>query len=400
MAIAIGKQVIEVALRVLVRSNTSILGRDGMSEQNHIVVDARMLGNSGIGTYLQQVLDGLVDRFRWTLLGDLEVIERMPWADRVQGLTCSVPVYSPLEHWSLPRLVPECDLFWSPHYNTPWRVRQARVRVVTLHDVNHLALPDVLNGYKRLYARMLINNACRQADKVITVSNFSAQEIVRYTVCAEEKIEVIPNGVAPSSLGFTTPSQAMELLERLKGEPAFLFVGNLKPHKNLMFLLRAFVSFRKNYPKAHLIVVGNIRKIRHPDEEALKALSSIDDEANIHLLESIPDSDLVYLYQNCRALVCPSLYEGFGLPVAEAMSAACPVVVSDIAVFHELCADAAVYFDPKSEQTLENALEKLLADAPLRESCRQKSQERSERFSWESSCAAHAEVFLDLLNDE
>lgn len=301
-----------------------------------IVVDARMEQHGGIGTYLRSLRPHLESSSdEWVFLTP----------DRV-----SAKIYTLREQFDLPRAIEECDLFWSPHFNVPLRNVQARARVVTMHDVYHLDHFDEMSLAKRLYAKHFYKRAISLSDLVITVSHFSKERILFHFPEAEGKIEVIHSGC-----------DHLEEEEEMEGLPDdyFLFVGSSKPHKNFQAVQTAMQAI----PEAHLVAAG------------------------MPPLGKVSDAKLKTLYKRAKALIFPSLYEGWGLPPIEAMRLGCPVIASNRASIPEACGDAALFFDPEKPEELVQCMKKV--DRSLVE----KGRARANELTWKRAAKKHLELF-------
>lgn len=267
----------------------------------------------------------------------------------------------------MPFIVPECDIFWSPHYNLPLAPLRARKKIVTIHDIYHVE--GYVSLLKRFYAQQMVKRVVRGADHLITVSRFSQEQILKFTKAPEEKISMIYLG---ASRGHAVD------LNYLLPKRYFLYVGNLAPHKNVKRLLLAFDLVRRKIPDLKLVVVT---RNPAPFHEGLVVLN--------HVL----DAELPTLYARACALIHPSLYEGFGLTPLEAMSAGCPVIVSQVASLPEVCEDSALYINPYHVSEIAAAMEKIVQDESFRDGLIKKGLTRSSHFSWEKTAEAHIRVF-------
>ena len=161
-----------------------------------LCIDARMIFSSGIGTYLKNLLLALKSSpFKCRLLMDPACIEKLSWLSHFEIIPLSAGIYSIQEQLKLPLLIPKCDLFWSPHYNVPVLPIRAKKRLVTIHDVYHLAYFSTLKWKEKVYAKGVISRAVKVSDQIITDSFFSEAEILKYTRAKKAKISVIPLGV-------------------------------------------------------------------------------------------------------------------------------------------------------------------------------------------------------------
>lgn len=329
-----------------------------------VALDARMVEHSGIGRFLQFLIPWLQRQpgVELLLLGDPEKLKAYP----AKVIRLRTPIYSPFEQWELWRKVPACDIFWSPHYNAPvWEV-PARLRVVNVHDVFHLSEHSDLSGPKRAYAAWLMQNAARRADLVIAGSQTTAHELakhLRLNAIDLKKVRVNYYAIDPqfrparASSGRTLP---------IKG-PFLLYVGNVKPHKNIEGLLRAFAQIKPEHPRLKLVLVGNRVGFITGLPVLEKLLHELGLGSEVVFTGRISDPTLVELYQHAEALVFPSFYEGFGYPPLEAMACHCPVLISAIPALLETSGKAALSVDPRSVTSLAKGLRRIVKDRKLRQ---------------------------------
>ncbi len=345
---------------------------------------------SGIGTYLRQTVPRIFIRERGmspALLGDIPVLESLPVDPSVSPrfIDCQAPIYSVREQFALRRAHPaDTDLFWSPHYNIPLSHRGKLV--VTVHDVLHLARPDFVRGrHRTMYSRAMFEAVRRKAAAVICVSAFSADELTRLTGIGRQQISVIHNGVDSSWFSARSP-------ERPWPTPYFVYVGNVKPHKNLARLIRAFGSVAAGIPHDLVIVGRRDGFITGAPDVAVEAERL---GPRIHFAGELSEDEVRNFVGHAEALVFPSLYEGFGLPALEAMAAGTPVIASRAASIPEVCGAAALYFDPEDEAELGRSIQKVAREpAALREELVAAGLEQAKKFSWERSAEATADVLL------
>lgn len=362
-----------------------------------ICVDVRMYNHSGIGKYLQMLLPGICERFDTTLLGDPAMLS--PLASAASIIPFNAPIYSISEQRHYKKIIAATDLFWSPHYNTPIGRIRAGKRVATIHDVYHLAFSKGMSSKQRLYAKIVMNNTVKASDAIITVSVFSKNEIIRYTGCDPNKIFVIYNGVEkyPETHNDTVLKTGNELPGKY-----ILFVGNVKPHKNLRTLLKAYLllsdTLQKNYK---IVIVGKKDGFLTGDTGLFDWVNSDSRlQANVVFTGYVDERDMSAIYSNASLLVFPSVYEGFGLPPLEGMANGCPVIASDASSIPEICGDAAMYFSPLEAQDLGVKITTLLTDQTRREALVNNGLERIKLFSWEEAVDKHAGLFNQLLDQK
>ena len=283
------------------------------------------------------------------------------------------------------------DLVHFPYFSVP--IFYNRPFVVTIHDliVHHfptgkastLILP--LYETKLLAYKLIIKKAAQKAKKIITVSSATKKEIIDHLKVDKNKVVVIYNGV----------DKGVSTKERNTGDKIpeikyFLYVGNAYPHKNLERLLLAFSKFSLNNKNIKLVLVGKEDYFYKRLKEKIKSLKLGD---SVIFYKNAADEDLANLYKNALALVMPSLMEGFGLPVLEAMANGCPVLASDTPSLKETGEDAALYFNPEDTEDIKNNLESIMNNSELRERLIKKGYEQVKKFSWEESARETLKVY-------
>lgn len=368
-----------------------------------IVLDARMINHSGIGTYIKCVIEALLIDYDLTLIIDEQKIIDQTWLKKVKIVRCTAPIYSLREQIRLPLDIPPCEIFLSPHYNIPLLPVKAKKRIVIIHDVNHLVFYNQLTLNQKLYAKLFLKRATTISDMVITVSNFSKKEIQKYIGKISKNINVLYYGIDDSIMtGQHQPEDSKMVRSKYNlPENYILYVGSAKPHKNFNVLLKAFNLLLKDFPDQKLAVVG-LSKSEVKQSGFLESIDLKSDELLTGLIftDYVSDSDLPLIYKNAEFLVFPSYYEGFGLPPLEAMINYCPVVASDTASIPEVCGNAALYFDPQNELELYEKMKIFLLDLNLKNDFIQKGAENLSRFNMESFKSEINRIIKDTLADE
>lgn len=347
-----------------------------------LCIDARMALSSGIGTCIRNLVPYFNQPpFRIILLVDQ--IGR-DWCQDIEQIQFSAPIYSIQEQILFPIKIPRCDLFWSPHYNVPILPIRAKKRVVTIHDACHLALSHLLSWPEKFYAKFMMHRAMHRSDIVITDSEFSKNELLRLLGEPQKKLSVIPAAVDHKRFKRVGDAMQQQLLRCKYNLPEkfILYVGNVKPHKNLSGLLEAFSGVSLSWG---LVIIGKRKELRHS--------SKTFDQKKVLFLENVPDDDLPGLYSLAEVFVLPSFYEGFGLPPLEAMSCGCPTIVSNEGSLPEVCGDASLFVDPYDVNEIQHAIERLASDSQLRSQLIQQGFKRVKRFSWSDS----AHLYKDCL---
>ena len=353
-----------------------------------LTIDVRMLANSGIGTYLRHIVPRLIDLNaggQIDLVGKADQIAAFPWSrrDNVSVVDLRSPIFSVHEQIFLPSRIPtDSDLFWSPHFNIPLLYRGKLL--TTVHDVLHLSKPRYAGGlHKILYGRALFQALTRKADAIICVSRFTADELMRFSSAKASRIVVIHHGIGEEWYSLQKGNRPHE-------KPYFLFVGNLKPNKNLPALISAFEAISQRIPH-DLIIVGKAEGFRTGDASVKARASRLG--ARVIIAGSVDDLRLKQYYIHASALVMPSLYEGFGFPPLEAMACGCPVIVSSAASLPEVCGEAALYIDPRDIGDIGAKMMYLASNDAVGAELRERGIERARQFSW-NKCARETSAVM------
>lgn len=358
-----------------------------------ITIDARWINISGMGTYLRNVLPGVIAAFpdiEFCLLGDKPVLATLEGLNRnnVRMVGAKASMYSLTEQLELKRIIPkETRLYWATHYNVPLLYRGEML--VTVYDLFHLAMPDLVGGlHKRLYAKIMFGAVRRRAAAIITISRFTKDELIRFTGEGKQPIYPIHLGVADA--WFHIPPGARPYRKKY-----ILYVGNVKPHKNLSALVKAFSLICDKIPH-DLVIVGKKEGFITGDEVVANEAARLG--SRVQFTGYVDDEKLRQYFAHAEALVFPSLYEGFGLPPLETMAANCPVLVSNAGPMPEICGDTALYCDPYRIEDIAEKMMTLLSDAQLRDSLRLRGLERARSFTWDRCVQQTCDVMRGLLD--
>ncbi|MCS7287390.1 MAG: glycosyltransferase family 1 protein [Anaerolineae bacterium] len=285
------------------------------------------------------------------------------------------------------------DLFHATEHLLP---RFSRIKTVfTLHDLIFLFHPETHKPMNRWFLTLMMPRFLRAADAVITVSECTKKDAMRFYNIPEEKITVIYEGVSPR---FHPVSSEIVGAVRLKyglPERFILYVGTIEPRKNLIALLEALHYLLTTY-HLQLVIVGKKGWLY---EGFFRRLRELGLEERVHFTGYVPDEDLPALYSAADLFVFPSLYEGFGLPVLEAMACGVPVICSNTSSLPEVAGDAALLVDPTDVQALAKAIERALTDETLRAMLRAKGLERARMFTWEKTAQKTLEVYRRVLGN-
>ena len=260
--------------------------------------------------------------------------------------------------------------------------------VVVIHDLAYLHFPQCFRRFERFRLRHLIPINARMAKYILTVSEYSKNDLVKTLQIPEDKIIVSSNGL-DKKFGVHCDEKDKEKILQKYGISGkyILSVGRLDPRKNLLRLINAFKELKKSGKLPHKLVI--IGKEDHMSSEIENAVRGFENE--IIKAGYISDEHLPCIYQSADLFVYPTLFEGFGLPVLEAMACGCPVIASNVASIPEVAGDAAVLVDPESTEEIMNAIDKVVNDRDLRSKMIEKGLKQASGFSWETS----ARITLD-----
>jgi glycosyltransferase involved in cell wall biosynthesis len=371
-----------------------------------IVLDARYIARrqSGVGEYTQRLISGLaaIDRQnRYTCLvaadgPGLPVRQPnvRPWRTRV-----SFEDHLRGDLWLLAYLpfrlrARRTDVYHGPAVFLP-HVKLGYRTVVTIHDLVSFLFPDTVPRKYSLYMRLMTRLATRSADRVIAVSDATRADLERMLRVPARKIAVIHEAVGPEFTRAHPPAAVAAVVRRYGLRPPYcLFVGNLEPRKNLPRLVEAFARLHRRRPPAgdrpQLALAGTRAWLHGGILRAVEAHGLADE---VVFTGYVPPEDLPALYAGAACFVFPSLYEGFGLPVLEAMAAGTPVVAARAGSIPEIAGDAALLVDARQPRELAAAIEAVLGDAGLRDRLAARGRARAASFTWENVARQTLEVY-------
>ncbi len=386
-----------------------------------IGIDARFYGpiGKGLGRYTQEVVDNIIkissaensehpqESGDANLKGIFDFIiflspenfdEFICEQKNVKKVCLNISWYSWEEQLLMPFYIwkEKLDLMHFPHFNVP--LLTPCKFVVTIHDlilthfptIRATTLNPIIYRLKNFAYRAVIFSAINRAKKIITVSEFTKQDLMDQFKVKAEKIIVTYEGVANLAKGrdslFVAKLDNQETLQQYHIANNFLlYVGNAYPHKNLETLLRVFAKLLHSKPEMRLVLVGKEDYFYKRVHECARSLNLWQKE-NINSPVIFPgyisDAQLEILYSEARAYIFPSLYEGFGLPPLEAMARSCPVLSSDRTSLPEILGSAALYFDPVNETEMLEKILKLLNEENLRSSLIMDGLEQVKKYSW------------------
>ena len=285
----------------------------------------------------------------------------------------------------------EIDLFWSPAHRLPSLLPTRVARVVTVHDLVWKHAGETMRPMSRWLDSILMPEAVRLADRVITVSGHTAEDLLREMPNARGKVFPIPLGTS-----FLAPAASRESLTSLGlTEPYFLFVGTLEPRKNLTRLLEAFARLPDSLRSRAVLAIAGGKGWGGVDVATIAERFGIGDR--VRVLGYVDDSQLATLYTHALFLAMPSLYEGFGLPLLEAMSHGTPVLTSNCASMPEVAGDAGMLVDPCDVDSVAHGLSELLSHDARRNALACLAKPHAASFSWDRAAEDTLRIFDDAI---
>lgn len=269
-------------------------------------------------------------------------------------------------------------------------------RVVIVHDMAYQSCPDTVSLKTRIWLELSMKSSCRHADHIVTVSEFSKREIMKYLHMPEEKITVVPNAVDHTVYRPDyTNQQIQKILDKYKIEPEyFLYLGTIEPRKNLERLIGAYkrlLQEKKNVPQ--LVLAGQRGWLCDSIYEKVRSLHL---EGRILFTGYVEAEDSPLLMCGAKVFLFPSLYEGFGMPPLEAMACATPVIVSNTTALPEVVSGAGVTVDPENESEIYKAMKRLLEDEKYRKQLTKLGLERAGKYTWVHSADKLMDVYRKL----
>ena len=369
----------------------------------HIVIDGRYIQDHfpGIGRYTYQLayaLTSVAPDDTFSVLCDPRAhnsrydLNDLLSRENVREVVAPVGVLSAGQQIAIPRLLNRLkpDVYHSPYYVLPYAT--SCPTVVTVHDLIPELCPEALpRPWLRHAFRGLVRLACRRARMVIAGSTATAQDLRHRLHLPAERVATIPYGVdssfcPPSSEQVAAMGQALRL-----SYPYVLYVGINKPHKNLVRLVQAWARIPDTVRGDTRLVLAGREDPRYP--QTRQAIAQLGIGNSVTILGPVPDADMAALYGGGVAFAFPSLYEGFGLPVLEAMACGTPVVASNRSSLPEVVGKAGLLIDPFDMDALAAALARLLGDAALRRELSAQGLIRARRFTWERAARETLAVY-------
>jgi glycosyltransferase involved in cell wall biosynthesis len=357
----------------------------------HLVIDARAAQpeTDGLGTHIKEIVPRIVarQRVRATLIASPRM--RDIWREAAPSASIIESDCRPMwvrQHWEIPRLLDKlgCDLFLYPAHDPPVLLRTPFV--FTIHDLTPFQVRPYFERFdslKRAYLRWITGLGVRRARAIFTVSEATKQALgSTFSSAARQRVVVAWNGLRAPQTGIP------------RNPTSFLYVGTDRPHKNTERLLEAYAMAAASIPDLpHLDLVGGFRRPEH--HHALIQRLGIEQRVTMH--GHVPDGALENFYAHAVALLMPSLSEGFGLPIAEAMARGVPVITSNVPGCREVAGDSALLVSPDSTMSIAEAITRIWRDGALRNELSVRGPERASMFSWDATADRILDTLIDVM---
>lgn len=286
------------------------------------------------------------------------------------------------------------------HYQYTGPMFRFSPEVVTIHDVSFERHPEFFPLAERLRLKITVRRAVKTARRIITVSEFSKREMVNLLGVSEDKVKVIYNGVGPEFENVGDAEATRLCLERYSvRKPFLLAVGNISRRKNHLAMIRGFALWLNRHPRSEyrLVIAGK------PQNAARTVFSEAFrlglDKNRLNVLGYVPEQDLPYLYAGAELLLNTSLYEGFGLPLIEAMRCRLPVIASRSSCFPEIAGDAARLVNPEDSAEIAEAIEDVLTNQSGREELVTRGLQRADFFRWDMAARETLQVYYEAIRE-
>jgi glycosyltransferase involved in cell wall biosynthesis len=382
-----------------------------------IGIDALSVGNrSGSGVYTRQLVENLLavdNRNEYVILWP-DGLAHLPPPRASNAMIIRVRSFNPIARSIRSRLAfsPasarqfKLDLFHFPASVGPFlgpfeafalvlgaSVKGQARTVVTVHDLSCLRRPECFGFFRRNYYRAAIGRGAQVADAVIADSASTRSDLIELAGVAPERVSVVPLGVEPE-LRPVCDERTLQAVREKYSLPSqyLLFIGTIEPRKNIVRIIESYASIADKIP--HQLVIAGRKGWKYHD--VFKTVDRMQLRSRVHFTGRIEGSDVAAVYSLADVFVWPSLYEGFGLPVLEAMACGAPVVTSDCSSLPEVVGSAALVVDPFSTDEIARAIMRLIEDAPLRGELIAKGFVRASELTWRRTAASTLLVYEQL----
>ncbi|MDY6863365.1 MAG: glycosyltransferase family 1 protein [Thermodesulfobacteriota bacterium] len=365
-----------------------------------IVIDIRTANDyfPGIGRYVINLSKAIAqietEPSSCILIGNRKEFAKISGLKCLSHVQCNISPFSLRQQWKVPKLLYhlKAEVYHSPYYLMPYF--PGIPTVVTFYDLIPIIYPEYFSLLKRLLFRIAIFIALKVAKTKIVISKATKRDIIHFFNIKSDSIKVIPLGVEAK---FTPqPFKSIVALKKKYNLPDkyVLYLGINKPHKNLRRLIEAYSKLKEISP----LVIAGVWDHRYPDAKLLSKTLHINDR--VIFLGFVPETELPSLYSGAEIFIYPTLYEGFGLPVLEAMACGTPVICSNNSSLPEIVNDAAIMFNPLDKGDIVDKIAYLNTKSGLKEDLRGKGLLRAKKFSWERTAKETLKVYKELMKKD
>jgi glycosyltransferase involved in cell wall biosynthesis len=373
-------------------SNSRVFALDARTANNHF---------PGIGRYVSNLAQAMVSELaedeQLLLLHDPTQPSRWqlpPSSERVIVLEAAVSPFSFWQQWRIPRLLRrhKATIYHSPYYLMPYWTRKPTV--LTIYDLIPQQFPEMVSTEARRVFQRAMRQAIRKTRRIITISEATRNDLLAAYPISPDRVTAVP---LAASLHFHPQPEAKieQIREKYKlPEKYLLYVGINKPHKNLGRLLEAWRQIVSQSPEAPTLAIAGEWDDRYPEPKQHAEQLALGDR--VKFLGPFEETDLPSLYSGATAFVFPSLYEGFGLPVIEAMACGTAVLCSHTASLPEVGGEAALYFDPTDSDNIASTIASTLADERILTQLQQRGLKQAAQFSWRKTAVATLAVYRQI----
>lgn len=368
-----------------------------------IAIDGRMFNQSGIGRYIRnligclQIIDKKNEYFILHLAGDFE---KLVYRNNFHKVLANFRWYGVTEQIKMPHILQSIkpDLVHFPHFNVPIFYKGSYV--VTIHDLIHQNFSmkratthgSLVYKLKKIGYKNIFKTGLKNSKKILVPSNFVKQQLTTDWKIDETKVAVTPEAVDDNIvalMGEISNLKVQKVLHKFQIKTPYIFyVGNAHPHKNVEGLIKVFRKLKQRFTDLSLVLSGN-------DHYFWQKIRNEFQDESIIFTGFISDEELVILYKNAEVFVLPSLEEGFGIPVLEAMACCAPVISSNLGSLPEVGGDAASYFNPRDLTQMAQKVSEVLTSKNLRQELKEKGLKRYKNFSWISLARKTLEVYKE-----
>lgn len=316
-----------------------------------------------------------------------------------RALNFPLKIYAKLDSYGLrfpfDLFLKPVDVTFFPNFAT-WRTTKSKLSITTVHDLTYLYFPELVEAKNLAHLRRVVPRTLKHADLILTVSQAVKNEIIKEFHINPDKILALPIPVSDLFRDFNPTTTTAQLPAELQNQKYISFVGNFEPRKNLPTLVKAYLQLPKNLRQDYKLVIAGSQSWSNQQAQALIDEAN-QDQPTILQLSGLSDEEIANLLHRSSLHILPSLYEGFGMPIVEAMTVNTPVIASDIPVLHESSGGSAVYFNPHSASDLSQKITQVLTDASLQQRLIKQGKIFADSLSWHDNADKIHQAVTQLL---